>query len=67
MHQVCLYDPLPRNYEKGVFAIEVFGVAFGNRSLIEAEKTALEYCRRKGGTDPKIKWSFKDNGSPNFG
>jgi hypothetical protein len=45
----------------------VFGVAFGYRSSIEAEKRALEDCRKKGGNDPRIKWSFKDRGSDNFG
>ena len=37
----------------------VFGVVFGYRSSIEAEKRALKDCRRKGGNDPRIKWSLR--------
>ena len=45
----------------------VFGTAFGCRSLIEAQKRAIEACRRKGGTEPRIEHSFMDRGSDNFG
>jgi hypothetical protein len=45
----------------------VFGAAFGCRSLIKAQKKAVEACRRKGGNEPKIESSFVDRGSDNFG
>jgi hypothetical protein len=45
----------------------VFGTAFGCRSLIEAQKRAIEACREKGGSEPRIEQSFMDRGSDNFG
>ncbi len=44
----------------------VFGTAFGCRSLIEAQKRAIEACRHKGGSEPRIESSFVDKGIRQF-
>jgi hypothetical protein len=37
----------------------VIGVALGRRSAAEADKLALEQCVQNGGTNPKIKSTFR--------
>jgi ubiquinone biosynthesis protein COQ9 len=37
----------------------LIGVSLGNRSAAEADKLAIEHCLQAGGTNPKIKTTFR--------
>ena len=37
----------------------IMGVALGTRSATEAETLAIEQCAKAGGTNPKVRWTFR--------
>jgi hypothetical protein len=37
----------------------ILGVATGHPTWLEAEHEAIEQCRKRGGTNPQVKWEWK--------